>query len=84
MRKSKHKAAAWSGDEECQDIVYLGNSFMFATLVKFKTGNPHNLNSKSNGIHREGILPTPPRNMKLPDTVREKPSGPAPQILSIS
>lgn len=70
MRESKHKAAAWSRDEECQDIVYLGNSFMFATLVKFKTGNPPNLNSKSNGIHREGILLAPPRNTNLPDTMR--------------
>lgn len=56
---------------ECQDIVCFRNSFMFENLAKHKTGNPYNLKSKSKCLHRDGILPTSPRNMYLSGTMRK-------------
>jgi hypothetical protein len=57
---------------ECQDIVYLGNGFVFEILAKYKTGKPYNLNFKFNWVPRDEILPTLLRNMHPSGTMAEK------------
>lgn len=51
---------------------------------KIQNRKPSHLNSKSNCIHREGVLPTSPRDMNPPGTMRGKnflPSTPDSQQL---